>query len=292
MRILLTGITGYLGSHLAKALLNRGDEVIGLKRRTSSLNRIENILPKLVLHDMEDTDLSELLSQMGKIDAVIHAATCYGRKGESSTEILQANLVLPLKLLNAAIEAGVDLFINTDTVLDKLLNPYALSKGQFAEWGKFFADQKKIHFLNLKLEHFYGTNDDPTKFTAHVINSCLNNAPELNLTLGEQQRDFIFIDDVVSAYVLLLDKHNTFEENFVDIEIGSGIAITIKQFVETVHRLTASTTRLIFGALPYRSGEAMYSKATVDVLQALGWHCQQDINAGINLVIEQHRKSL
>ncbi|WP_295673721.1 NAD(P)-dependent oxidoreductase, partial [uncultured Mucilaginibacter sp.] len=197
------------------------------------------------------------------------------------------NLVLPLKLLNAAIEAGVDLFINTDTVLDKLLNPYALSKGQFSEWGQFFADQKKIHFLNLKLEHFYGPNDDPTKFTAHVINSCLNNTPELNLTLGEQQRDFVFIDDVVSAYVLLLDKHNTFEENFVDIEIGSGIAITIKQFVETAHRLTASTTRLNFGAVPYRTGEAMYSKANTDKLESLGWQCQYDTETGINLIIKE-----
>jgi nucleoside-diphosphate-sugar epimerase len=287
MRILLTGITGYLGSHLAKAILNRGDEVIGLKRRSSSLNRIDNILPKLVLHDLEDTDLSVLLSQLGKIDAVIHTATCYGRKGESSTEILQANLVLPLKLLNAAIEAGVDLFINTDTVLDKFLNPYALSKGQFAEWGQFFADQKKILFLNLKLEHFYGPNDDPTKFTAHVINSCLNNAPELNLTLGEQQRDFIFINDVVSAYVLLLDKHNTFEENFVEFEIGSGIAVTIKKFVETAHRLTTSITRLNFGALPYRSGEAMYSKAKTDQLETLGWHCHYDIEAGITQIIKK-----
>ena len=60
MRILLTGITGYLGSHLAKALLERGDEVIGLKRRTSSLNRIESILPKLLLHDLENGDLNLL----------------------------------------------------------------------------------------------------------------------------------------------------------------------------------------------------------------------------------------
>ena len=224
-----------------------------------------------------------IYSQIGKVDTIIHTATCYGRKGESTSEILQANLVFPLNLLNAAIEAGVDLFINTDTVLDKLLNPYALSKGQFAEWGKYFADQKMIHFLNLKLEHFYGPNDDDTKFTAHVINNCLKNVPELNLTLGEQQRDFIYIDDVIAAYLLLLDKHTSFEDQFVEFEIGSGIAITIKHFVETVHRLTASTTRLNFGALPYRTGEAMYSKAIIDKLQTLGWHCQQDINAGINL---------
>ncbi len=292
MRILLTGITGYLGSHLAHALLNNGNEIIGLKRTSSSLQRIDSILPKLALHDVEAEDLTVWFRQLGKVDAVIHTATSYGRKGESTNEIQQANLVFPLELLNAAIEAGVDLFINTDTVLDKFLNPYALSKGQFAEWGKYFAQQQKIHFINIKLEHFYGPNDDPTKFTAHVINSCLNNVPELNLTLGEQQRDFIYIDDVVSAYLVLLKKHTLFEEQFIELDLGSGIAITIKQFVETVHTNTQSTTRLNFGALSYRAGEAMYSKATTDQLESLGWQCQHDLNAGINLIIEQQRNSL
>jgi len=292
MRILLTGITGYLGSHLAHALLNNGHEVIGLKRTSSSLQRIDSILPKLALHDVESVNLSIWFKQLGKVDAVIHTATSYGRKGESFSEILQANLVFPLKLLNAAIEASVALFINTDTVLDKFLNPYALSKGQFAEWGKYFAEQQEIHFINIKLEHFYGPKDDPTKFTAHVINSCLNNVAELNLTQGEQQRDFIYIDDAVSAYLVLLNKHTMFKEQFIELDLGSGIAITIKQFVETVHKLTQSTTLLNFGALSYRAGEAMYSKATTEHLESLGWQCQQDLNAGINLIIEQQRNSL
>ena len=290
MRILITGITGYLGSHLATALINRGDEVIGLKRTLSSLNRIESILPKLTLHNLEDIHLNQLINNIENVDAVIHTATSYGRKGEGIEEILQANLNFPLNLLSAAIASGVKLFINTDTALDKSLNPYALSKGQFAEWGKYYADQKKIQFLNLRLEHFYGQNDDPTKFTAHVINSCLNNVTELNLTLGEQLRDFIYIDDVIKAYLLLLEKYSTFEENFVEIEIGSGIAVTIKDFVESVKNLTGATTDLNFGAIPYRDGEAMYSKATIDKLKALGWNCNQDINAGISLVIEQQKQ--
>ena len=287
MRILITGITGYLGSHLATALINRGDEVIGLKRTSSSLNRIESILPKLTLHNLEDIHLNQLLNNIGNVDAVIHTATSYGRKGESVEEILQANLNFPLNLLNAAIESGVKLFINTDTALDKSLNPYALSKGQFAEWGKYYADQKKIQFLNLRLEHFYGPNDDPTKFTAHVINSCLNNVTELNLTLGEQLRDFIYIDDVIKAYLLLLEKYSTFEESFVEIEIGSGIAVTIKDFVESVKKLTEATTHLNFGAIPYRDGETMYSKATIEKLKSLGWQCQYDIETGIKLVIKK-----
>lgn len=291
MRILLTGVTGYLGSHLAKALLANGCEVVALKRTSSSLRRIEHLLPKLELHDVEEVEMSALFTQHGKIDVVIHTATCYGRNGESASQIADANLAFPLKLLDAAVASGVGLFMNTGTVLDKFLNPYALSKGQFAEWGRYFAQQKKLRFLNLKLEHFYGPGDDKTKFTTHIIKGCLSNVPELKLTLGGQQRDFIYIDDVVAAYLLLLDKRGFFNEEFMEFEVGSGAAITIRQLVETVHRLTASTTLLNFGALPYRAGEVMFSQADTSALQALGWGCRYSIETGIKQVINQERKA-
>jgi len=290
MRILLTGITGYLGSHLATTLLAKDCEIVGLKRKSSSLRRIESILPKLTLHDVDEANVSKLFTQHGKIDAVIHTAACYGRNGESISQVLEANLVFPLKLIDAATASDVGLFMNTDTVLDKYLNPYALSKGQFAEWGRYFSGQKKIRFLNLRLEHFYGPGDEQTKFTAHVINSCISNVPELKLTLGEQQRDFIYIDDVVAAYLLLLDKRESFDEGFMEFNVGSGVATSVKKFVEMIHRLTASTTRLNFGALPYRAGEVMFSQADTSALEALGWSCPCDIETGLKQAIDQERK--
>lgn len=290
MRILLTGVTGYLGSHLAETLLANGCEIVALKRVSSSLRRIEHLLPQLTLHDVDAVDMNALFTQDGKIDAVIHAATCYGRNGESASEIADANLTFPLKLLNAAVGAKVELFINTDTVLDKYLNPYSLTKAQFAEWGRYFSLRSELKFINLKLEHFYGPNDDASKFTTHVINSCLVNVDELKLTLGEQKRDFVYISDVVSAYNLMLDKWKELSDHYAEFEVGSGIAITIREFVETVHRLTNSTTQLMFGAIPYRAAEVMLSQAHTDDLKELGWECEVDIETGMNHVINFQRK--
>jgi len=288
--ILLTGATGYLGGHLANTLVKRGYDLIILKRKNSSLSRIKSIIPVVVMYDIENLDFSVPFKANGKIDAVIHTATCYGRHEETTVEIFEANTGFPLKLVDAASAAGVSVFINTDTSLDKYLNQYALSKNQLLEWGKFFSLHNKIRFINIRLEHFYGFGDDDSKFTAHVIKSCLENIPELKLTRGEQKRDFIYIDDVVSAYLIILEKIVRSPNFFHEFEVGSGAAVSIMEFVKKVHYMTGSRTHLDFGSLPYREGEVMSSYANVELLSELGWRCKTTLEEGLNLVIQAHKK--
>lgn len=291
-RILLTGVTGFLGSHLAKSLLADGNEVVALKRKSSSLNRLGTTASNIELLDVETLDFEKLFCDHGKIDIIIHTATCYGRNTESVSEVFLANTEFPLRLLDAGSRAGVELFLNTDTILDKYLNLYALSKNQLLQWGRYFAKQGKIRFGNLRLEHFYGPEDEPTKFSTHVINSCLSNVPELHLTAGEQKRDFIYIDDVVNAYIVLLEKITSDSNSFIEFDVGTGKSVSIREFAETVHRLTSSKTHLVFGALPYRDGEVMNSEANTAGLEALGWHCNYNIENGLTKTIERERARL
>lgn len=291
-KILLTGATGFLGSHLACTLLASGYEVIALKRKSSSLRRIQSIATDIKLIDIESLNYESLFGDFGKIDAIIHTATCYGRNNESVSEIFEANTSFPLQLLDAGNRSGVELFINTDTILDKYLNLYALSKNQLLQWGKFFSKQGNTCFVNIRLEHFYGPDDDPTKFATHVINSCFNNVSELKLTAAEQKRDFIYIDDVVSAYIMLIERMRKSDHSFIEFDLGSGQSISIREFVETVHRLTSSQTHLAFGAIPYRDGEVMHSEANITGLTALGWQCHYEIETGLKKVIEQERRKL
>jgi CDP-paratose synthetase len=286
-KILITGVTGFLGSHLAKALLIAGYEVVAIKRKSSSLNRVEAISKDITFFDIEDIDIDNFFHVCSNINTIIHTATCYGRNNESVSEIFTANAEFPLRLLDAGNRAGVKVFVNTDTILDKYLNLYALSKNQLLQWGKFFAKHEKIRFVNIRLEHFYGPDDDPTKFTTYIINSCLNNIPELKLTQGDQKRDFIYIDDVVTAYIVLLENINHNNSAFVEYDLGSGHSVSIREFVETAHLITASKTHLSFGALPYREGEVMESAADISGLIKLGWQCHYDLTAGLKKVIGQ-----
>lgn len=289
-KILLTGVTGFLGSNLALAFIEKGYEVIALKRKSSSLKRIESILAKIQLYDIEDIDYSIIFNSHERIDFVIHTATCYGRNNETPWEIFDANTGFPLKLLDAASVANVSKFINTDTILDKYLNLYSLSKNHLLEWGRFYSMKNKIEFINMRLEHFYGPGDDDSKFTSYVINHCISNSSTLKLTLGEQSRDFIYIDDVVNAYLAVLNRENILDNWFSEYDVGSGESVTIRKFVEMTHRITKSKIDLDFGAVPYRVDEVMNSKANIAELKNLGWSCKFNLEQGLKLTISNQNK--
>lgn len=287
--LLVTGATGFLGSHLVRRFVADGWDVAILKRPGSNLNRIADILDRLNVFDVDC--LNELFVTLGHVDVVIHTATNYGRYDEPASSIFEANTAFPLRLLEAVASLGTGVFINTDTVLDPMLNAYALSKHQFKQWGHQFARDGRCRFINLRLEHMYGAGDDPTKFTTHVIRACLDNAPELKLTLGEQKRDFIHVDDAVDAYAVVIDRLLELAPGFNELDVGSGRAVTIREFVETVRCLTNATTQLEFGALPYRPNEPMFSQANTTHLAALGWTNRYDLPAGLAQTIERERST-
>ncbi len=287
-KILLTGITGYLGSHLARALVDYGYEVFALTRSLSSLHRICDLIPKIHVIEMDELDFNALFQRVGKIHLVIHSATCYGRKNESVPEVFSVNVDFPLRLLDASQQAGVEAFLNMDTSLDEEANVYSFSKKQFLRWGKFYSKKNAIKFVNVRLEHFYGEFDDDSKFPSKVIRACLNNVPKLDLTAGEQKRDFVYINDVISALCLIVDDTYRTESYFKEFEIGSGESISIRDFVNLVKNITKSDTYLDFGAVPYRAAEkSMDLKADISALSKLGWKLSYNLEAGLEKVINK-----
>lgn len=288
--ILLTGGTGFLGSNILKKVVDLGATVVLLVRGTSKFSRIKNLLSQVELKYIEKTDLEKLFEEY-KIDTVIHCATNYGRNHASPISVIESNLLLPLKILQIGADAGLSCFINTDTILDKRVNYYSLSKNQFKDWLGFYSD--RMLCVNVALEHFYGPDDDKTKFVSWIIDSMLTPVDVLELTLGKQKRDFIYIDDVVEAFSAII-KASTFKsKGFIPYEIGSGNAVSIRELVIKIKELTGNTaTRLKFGALPYRENEVMFSKTDLTNIKALGWAPGVLLDSGLKKTIEHEKRAL
>ncbi len=288
MRILITGASGFLGSALAKHLQQAGHDLALLLRPSSKLDRLNGSERQFDIRRCGTDVEVEAFVKRSTPEVVIHTACAYGRQGETVSQILDANVRLGLVIFQSLLRIGRQVtFINTGTVLMQNVSLYALSKHQFAEWGRTLAQQSagNLRFVNVQLQHMYGPDDDASKFTTHVLQTCQRNAPELHLTAGEQRRDFIYIDDVVSAYRLLAEQRDQLEV-VCDIEVGSGVAHPVREFVETAHRLTSSRTQLNFGRLPYRPNEAMLCQADISQMQALGWQPRFDLYAGLKKTIE------
>lgn len=287
MKILLTGASGFLGSALARHWLDTGHQVALLLRPTSQLHRLRGLEASYdIARCTTDAEVDAFVRRV-QPEVVVHTACAYGRQGETSLQLFDANLRLGLVILQALQHAVKPVsFLNTGSALEPEVSPYALSKHQFAQWGRILATQSdgKLRFINVLLHHMYGPGDDASKFTTHVLHACHRNELVLKLTAGEQARDFIYIDDVVSAYDTLLTQCHQLDA-VQDIEVGSGVAPTIREFVETAHRLTASNTELLFGALPYRANEAMHCLANIERMTQLGWHPAFDLNAGLKKTI-------
>jgi CDP-paratose synthetase len=281
--ILVTGGTGFLGSHLTRRLAREGNSVIALLRPTSDTRRIADVLERISIRRTDDPDW-ETIFRDRRIDIILHCATSYGRREPDPVSLLEANLFLPLRLLEMGKKHGVRVFINTDTILDKRVNHYSLSKSQFREWLRNYA--RDLVCVNIAIEHFYGPGDDESKFVSFIVASILKQVDRIELTRGEQKRDFIFIDDVVDAFMRVIAHSPGREKGYYPFEIGTGRTLDVRTFV-TLAREIAGNRRTIldFGAIPYRDNEVMETRVDTGAIRALGWEPRITVQEGLRRLI-------
>jgi CDP-paratose synthetase len=273
--ILITGINGFLGSHLAKALYTDYN-IIGLEYSMENHFRIRDL--NLKVYSIESGIPDTLFSEQ-TIETIIHTATFYGRHNELIKTIAHANIFMPFELLDKAIAHHCSVFINTDTVLDRFINPYALTKRHFQEW--LFLRCHEIKVINIKLEHIYGQGCSNTNFITEMIQRLKQNETSIDLTYGEQKRDFVYIDDIVSAYETILCNIIEIKEAYSEFQVATGQLISIKELMIYLKEINGSSSDLKFGAIPYRENELMNSKTDNASLIQLGWHPKYSIKDGL-----------
>ena len=282
--ILITGINGYLGSILAKRYSKKYN-IVGLEYDLKDLFRLDGFNFKVY---PSCNGISDEIFQTHKIDCIIHTATLYGKNNESCSKVLFSNTYIPLLLFEKALKNGCNLFINTDTILNRFTNYYSLTKNQFNDCLKYFSLNENLKVINLKLEHFYGPGTSNTNFISLMAQKMLNNELVISLTKCEQKRDFLYIDDLIKVYDLMLDRCEIFD-SYEEFNVGSSKKIELKKVLELIKIETGSTSKLDYGALPYRVGEIMESISDNSNLKKLGWQSKVSLKEGIAEVVKFER---
>lgn len=289
--ILLTGATGFLGSCLLESFIALNYNVIILKRSTSSITRIKDFLNNIIFYDIDLLPSLDCVFVQNKVGIIVHTACCYGRRNESLEEIIHTNLIFGINLVELGVKFKVKTFINTGTLLPKKTNNYSLSKSQLTEWLKIKSTE--IQVINLKIEHMYGPKDDEKKFLPWLINEMIFGNKKINLTSGFQKRDFIYIDDVVAAYNLIISKTEELN-NWVEFDIGTNSFVNVKDFIiqianelENIHDINI-VSRLKFGAIDYRESDVMIPNIDNSKLIDLGWTPKVSLNEGLKKILNKH----
>ena len=287
--ILLTGATGYLGSKLGRRLLENGYRIIAVHLNHEEEEEFKydlNFSSQVKRVYLSDVTIEEIFRN--DVRGIIHTSTLYGRSGETVTDLIKANVIFPVELLTNAVKNNVEFFINTDTILNKYISPYALTKSSVTDWMKFYADDIKM--IDIKLDHFYGPKDKNTKFIASVLEKLLNNEEEIDLTEGKQTRDFMYVEDVIEIYNVVLANIDKMMLGQINVfEAGTDKKTSIRYVAEKLKELTGSSTKLNFGAIPYRKNEMLDYDINTTAIRLLGWRPKVSIEEGLKKVVEAEK---
>ena len=302
MKVLVTGATGFIGSHLVRYLLGKGCEVYVIYRQESNLWRIADLVSQvhLISCDLLNIGNENTLPQI-KFDMCIHAAW-YAVPGkylaaQENMIFLNATLALAIKLqelgcehligIGSCFEYDTSLGYLSETSLTKPQHLYSASKLATQLVLEQWAKMAGIKFTWIRLFYQYGAFEDQRRLVPAVINSLLQQQP-VQLTLGEQVRDFLHIEDVAAAIYAIAQA-----ELVGIVNVGSGKPITVREIAETIGKILGNSKLLDFGAIPYSSSDPKFICANnYRLRQETNWTPQYTLETGLIEVIDWWKKVL
>lgn len=259
MRVLITGVTGYIGSNLTRALLS-DCEVFGLVREPLNLRYIADIKNQIqwLSYDGSYESMSAALATC-RPDLIYHLAAYYtgGRGKEHTPALISSNVNMGAYLLDAMADCGCGALVYASTIMAHYrgadycpLNLYAATKQAFSDLLAYYTDAGFLRAATLVISDTYGSGDERPKILNLVKRAALA-GERMALSDGEQDYDVVHIDDVVRAFRMageqLLENLDWKNKTF---QIAAEQPMTLRQTVELLCKINGLTVNADWGARP------------------------------------------
>jgi len=301
MKVLVTGGAGFIGSNLVDGLIKNGADVTVLD--DLSTGKMDYLHSECEFVEGELKDISTLLKDLS-FDTVFHLAaqTDVVTSIENPQDDAEINILQALELLKFCKTNDVRKIIFSSTSAaygepkylpidekhpKKPLCGYGVSKLSFEKYLYFYNQVFDLDFTVLRYGNAYGPRQSPFLeggVIAIFTYQILNNKPSLIFGDGEQTRDFVFVEDIVNANILAIEKGSK-----EDFNIGTQTEISINQLYSVLAKVNNSDNSPIYK--PERKGEMKYlilnnQKAK----ENLGWVPQYSLESGLRKTIDYYKK--
>lgn len=284
----ITGATGFVGSHLARRLVQENWRV-HILIRAGSVVPAATEFSQMIIHK-HDGSTSSMISCMSlaEPDVVFHLSSLFlsQHKSHNVDALIQSNILLGSQLLEAMENIGVKLFVNTGTSWQHYNNEdyspvclYAATKQAFEAIVDYYVSACGIKAITLKLFDTYGSGDNRPKLF-NLLKKHADTGEVLEMSPGEQLLDVVHIDDVINAYLVaasrLLDGKVSAHENYA---VTSRKLLSLKEIVAIFSNATKKIVNINWGAREYRFREVMIPWDRGCVIP--GWHAKIDLLDGL-----------
>jgi nucleoside-diphosphate-sugar epimerase len=300
VKVLLTGAGGFIGSHVARALIERGDEVIALLRPTTPRARIAGLdgrmrIVAIALDDIQQLDA--LLAQY-QPHATMHLAWHAQPSDYLVSPANLTSLAASATFIERVIASGCRKVIGVGTCLEYAASetlrresdptdPISLyASCKLAAWlvARALGVQHDAEVVWARLFHVHGPGEDPTRLIPAVTRSLAAGTP-FDLSPGLQVRDHLHVADVAAAIVKLAEPGIAGIVN-----VCAGVPVTLRDVLLTVADILGRRELLRFGARPYHPGEVMFLAGDSARLRSTGWAPRfTDLRTSLLDVIAEHR---
>lgn len=264
---LVTGATGFVGSHLVKRLVNDKWNVHIITRPQSNINVIGEVTEGLRIykHDGTTEGMAYILDKT-KPSIVFHLASVFFAQHQSKDieALIKSNILFGTQLVEAMVKNSIYKLINTGTSWQHYNNEdynpvclYAATKQAFEAILKFYIKTTPLQVVTLKLFDTYGPNDPRPKLF-NLLKKVAEEQKPMAMSPGEQLIDIVYIDDVVDAFIVAAERLlNDKADKYEDYAISSGKPIKLRDLVETYEKVIGRKLPIEWGECHYREREVM-----------------------------------
>jgi UDP-glucose 4-epimerase len=295
-KILITGSSGFIGSHLSRRFTNLDAEIFSVSR-VKQPQRVKGV--QWLQGDLSNFNTVQEIVKSTKPNLIFHLASFVkgSRELENVMPTFRSNLMSQVYLMITASEEGCERFITTGSMeepdpggMEVLPNsPYSAAKWAASAYAKMFYALYQFPVVSLRIFMVYGPGQqDLSKLIPYVILSLLRGeSPQLSS--GERQVDWIYVNDVIDG-ILAAAQTPKIEGKTVDI--GSGKLKSIKSVVQLLGEYVNPEIKPLFGSLQDRPLEVVRVANLENTFSQIGWRPRTDLKDGLRLTVEWYKNSL